>query len=763
MEDLSHIAQNVVKFINQTNRSLFLTGKAGTGKTTLLHHIIANTHKNTAVVAPTGIAALNAGGVTIHSLFQLPFGSFIPEEIEAPVVSEMIKFETKATLSRQFKMGGLKISVLRNLDLLVIDEVSMLRADVLDAIDFVLKKVRRNIQAFGGVQVLFIGDLLQLPPVVKPEEWHILRNYYQGIFFFHSHVIQQAKPLYIELTKIYRQSDDTFISILNNLRNNNVTPEDTQTLSQYINEQFDYRKNPGYITLTTHNKKADELNATSLDHIRQKEYQYLPEVVGDFPEKIYPLDDVLVLKEGAQVMFIKNDLSQDKNYFNGKMGVVQSLEKNEIFVHFPEENKTIEVDKYEWKNIRYKVNEQTKEVEEETLGTFVQYPVKLAWAITVHKSQGLTFDKAAIDVSDVFQPGQAYVALSRVRSLDGLVLLSPLTMNGIKNDHSVMSYAQNKADEDTIKQSLTKGTKIYLYQFLKQTFDFMSIDREWELHVRSYQQNAVLSEKSNHKNWASSQQQIIQSLLVPAKKFSAQLDQLFSQEPTDYRHIQNRINAAIDYFLPKVDEVLYQLLLKMEELKRVKRVKEFYTELYDLEDMQTKANLRLLRAKTMMQAFLADKELNKENLLNEEIKVYKTRKIEKVKTYAAIHFATLTSALEDNDDGFYYPKKAKKQSTKPKKATIEETLDLWNVHKSISKVAEARSLTEQTIFSHLSKLVKAKSVLIVDILPIEKIERLTTLFQGYTEASVTPLKEKVGEEFSYEELRLFKAYKDSEA
>ena len=406
MQSISEAASYTLRFINQTQRSVFLTGKAGTGKTTLLREIIATTHKNTVVVAPTGIAALNAGGVTIHSMFQLPFGGFIPDN-SAPDFSESAKFETRATLRRHFKMSGLKKSVIRNMELLIIDEVSMLRADLLDAMDFMMQTVRKKNNPFGGVQVLFIGDLLQLPPVIRDDEWRILKNYYQGKFFFHSQVAQQNPPLYIELDKIFRQTDDAFISVLNNLRNNKISNEDIAALNQYVQPNFDLKANKGYITLTTHNTKADAMNTDALDSLEGKEWLYSPEIIGDFPDKIYPVEAQLRLKEGAQIMFVKNDLSFDKKYFNGKMGIIKSLSAKEILVHFSEENKTIEVEKYEWQNIRYKVNNTTKEIEEEVLGTFVHYPIKLAWAITIHKSQGLTFDKAALDVSQVFLPGQA--------------------------------------------------------------------------------------------------------------------------------------------------------------------------------------------------------------------------------------------------------------------------------------------------------------------------------------------------------------------
>jgi hypothetical protein len=611
MQDLSEAAKYTLQFINQTQRSVFLTGKAGTGKTTLLKEIIQSTHKNVVVVAPTGIAALNASGVTIHSMFQLPFGGFIPDN-SAPNFSDSVKFESKSTLVRHFKMSGLKKAVILNMELLIIDEVSMLRADLLDAMDFMMQSVRKKRIPFGGVQVLFIGDLLQLPPVIRDEEWRTLKNYYKGKFFFHSHVIQQNPPLYIELSKIFRQTDDVFISILNNLRNNQISQDDIQNLNQYVKPNFDLKANKGYITLTTHNAKADAMNAQSLIDLEGKLVQYKPEITGDFPDKIYPVDELLQLKVGAQVMFVKNDLSIEKKYFNGKMGVIQSLSEREILIHFPEENKTIEVEKYEWQNIRYKVDEMTKEIEEEVLGTFVHYPIKLAWAITVHKSQGLTFDKAALDVSQVFLPGQAYVALSRLRSLNGLILLSPLRMNGISNDQDVMDYSLNKANEEMLSHSLQLETKNFIHNYLKNSFDWSDLAQEWRNHQFSYAEKSESSEKSKHAIWAKKNAEIIAQLEEPAKKFLSQLDKLFASEIVDIEFISERINAAFDYFFLPMDNLVSEILWKIEEVKRIKKVKFFYEELLVLEDLQTRAILRLMKAKLLIKTIAAGETISKE-------------------------------------------------------------------------------------------------------------------------------------------------------
>jgi hypothetical protein len=750
---VSELAQYTVNFINQTSRNIFLTGKAGTGKTTLLKEIIETTHKNTVVVAPTGIAALNAGGVTIHSLFQLPFAGFLPTHNQPPQIGTNTRFENRNTLRRHFMMNKTKQDVIRNLELLIVDEVSMLRADVLDAMDYMLQTVRRNNEAFGGVQVLFIGDLLQLPPVVRQEEWNVLKSYYPGMFFFHSHVIQQNPLLYIELDKIYRQTDQDFINILNNLRNNKISTEDILVLNRYVKPDFDIKKNQGYITLTTHNAKADNINNQALKELKGSSFKYRAEIVGDFPQKIYPLEEELELKVGAQIIFIKNDLNFEKRYFNGKMGIIHSLSEEEIIVHFPEEKKYIEVEKYEWENIRYTVDENTKEIHDEVLGTFTHYPIKLAWAITVHKSQGLTFDKAVLDLSQIFVPGQAYVALSRLRSLNGLVLLNPIQLNGISNDVSVMDYSKNKCDKEMLHQELNIQTKQYIQHYIMRAFSWRTMHSVWKNHLQSYVTELAKSKKSGFKPWADEQFLKIKELLNHSEKFIKQLNQLFATEPYNFSFIHERFNKAYDYFYPKLDDLTFEVLYTCEKVKYLKRMKSFYEEISELEELHLKTVLNLKKTKLLIEAVAEGKELSKQTLKSNTTDEYRINHLVRISEIIKKHGLNFEDE-DDFDDGVY--EKPKKQKP-PKKATTEITLELWNKKLSIEEIATERKLTTNTIYGHLAKLIEQGSITLADVLPSDRIAGLYELFTENPDKSITELREISDNEFSWEELRLFKA------
>lgn len=749
------IADFTEKFINQTNKSIFLTGKAGTGKTTLLQKIVKSTYKQTVIVAPTGIAALNAGGVTIHSFFQLPFGGFIPDFKVDAQFTDHVKLETKSTLMRHFKMNATRKSIIRNLELLIIDEVSMLRADVLDAIDWTLRNVRGVNKPFGGVQVLFIGDLLQLPPVVKQQEWNFLRNYYRGIFFFNSHVVQESEPVYIELNKVYRQEDQDFIDILNNLRNNEITLDDVATLNKHVQQDFKAVDHDDYITLTTHNADADRINQDALKRLDAKSVKFDSEVTGSFPEHLYPLDDTLELKLGAQVMFIKNDVSPDKDFYNGKMGRIVGLDDDEIKVNFPLEKKTITVDRYEWNNIQYTLNPSTSEVDEKVLGTFVHFPLKLAWAITVHKSQGLTFEKAVIDVSKVFVPGQAYVALSRLRSLDGLVLLNPIRVNGLSIDKDVASYAKSKNEVVDLDKTLQKETFNYLRDALTQAYDWVELMNKWKTHEKTYKNHGVKSVKGKNLAWVTQQVQILSGTIDPSRKFRNQLTNLFNEQKVDLDFIYKRTTAAYDYFYKGLDGMLYSNLKKMAELQSQKNTKQYNEELEELDLLLTETILRLKKATKVIEAIMNGNTLDKKHIWTADIKNYKIAKIELVKNEMRTDNATFDF---DTDFVQLKTKTTRKKTTKEKKeSTYDVTLKLIKKGNSIEYIARERQLSTGTISAHCVRLLKTEKIDLKDVMDSKRINELYDVFEEYEGGSMTPLKDKVGEDYTWDELKLYQA------
>lgn len=750
MQSVSREAELTLKFINQTNRSVFLTGKAGTGKTTLLREIVETTHKNTVVVAPTGIAALNAGGVTIHSLFQLPFATFIPS-VEFVSVDYGLRIENQQTLLRHFKMHQQKKTLIKNIELLIIDEVSMLRADVLDAMNLMLQSVRRSDEIFGGIQVLFIGDLLQLPPVVKNDEWQILKNYYPGMYFFNAQCLQQNPPLYIELSKIYRQTDDVFITILNELRNNKLTEKSVEYLNQFVQKDFDNKKNPGYITLTTHNAKADQINHRALEHLNHQEYLFHPDIVGDFPEKLFPMDYELSLKVGAQIIFTKNDISFEKKFYNGKMGVISSLSAHEILVHFPEDNQTIEVEKYEWQNIKYTLNPQNKQIEEEVLGTFTHYPIKLAWAITVHKSQGLTFDRAVLDVSGVFVAGQAYVALSRLRSLNGLILLSELQLQHLSSDNDIIEYAKNKKEITVLADDFDKESRYYLQNQLLQTFSWFPVLMQWINFAKSFETEAEKSKKKIYENWAGDQLKRLQAIYMHSENFCKQIRQIFQAREFDFKYLKERFEKAYQYFYPKVDQLAFETLFTLEKVKRTKKMKAFFEELSELEIVQIQMVLNLKKANKLLWAIEAGQPINKNTLEINSLSEYRINHL--VTIQDIISRTSLQFEEEGEEDGYYETTKKKTD----KKSTFEVTYELWLKKKTIDEIADFRKLTPQTIYNHMAKLIAEGKIKLTEIIPKNRIKDLEKAFTDSGDKTLTEIKAEVGDTISWEELRLYKA------
>ncbi len=555
VDDNNEIFQLATNLVNQSCRNIFLTGKAGTGKTTFLKYIRANCVKQTAVVAPTGVAAINAGGATIHSFFQLPLSPFIPE-----TKGFMQKNSTtnKHSLIGRMRMNTEKRKILQQLELLIIDEISMVRCDTLDAIDTVLKHFRnRNSEPFGGVQVLFIGDMFQLPPIIPDEEWKMLSQFYKSQYFFESMVMQQSPPVYIEFKKIYRQTDNAFIDLLNEVRQSNISDEGMNLLNTRYDPWFELNGNNGYIFLTTHNYKSDNANGDELSKLKGKSFSFKAEVSGEFYEKSFPADEMLKLKIGAQVMFIKNDKEKIKRYFNGKIGIVTKIEDDKIFVEVNDAADAIEVSKEKWENIRYSINKQTQQLDEDIIGSFTQFPLRLAWAITIHKSQGLTFSKAVIDAGQAFAPGQVYVALSRCTSLQGIVLKSLITQQSLHTDEKIIQFSQSNTTEDQLQEELLHSKKQYQQNIIFSLFDFNNIVNQYEGFKKIVKDNAAAFNE-NLLSWVDELQNKISALKSVAEKFKLQLNKFFVDEklPEQNNLLQERLAAASDYFINQTGEII---------------------------------------------------------------------------------------------------------------------------------------------------------------------------------------------------------------
>jgi len=529
-------------FVENTGRSIFLTGKAGTGKTTFLKEVMAGSRKRPIVVAPTGVAAINAGGVTIHSFFQLPFSPYVPGA----------KVESKFDFSKE------KRKIIASMDLLIIDEISMVRADLLDAIDAVLRRFREHGQPFGGVQLLMIGDLAQLTPVVTPEDERILKPYYNTPYFFGSKALQQIDYVTIQLEHVYRQQDASFINILNEVRHGHPSQEVLGKLNSRSLTPNPSRggEGSGYIRLTTHNNLANYYNESELQKLSGPAYTYRAEIKGTFPDYSYPTAEALVLKEGAQVMFVKNDPSGKHLYYNGRIGRVMEASEKRLTVYCEGDSDAIEVEPLEWENTRYTLNEKTREIEAEVMGTFKQLPLRLAWAITIHKSQGLTFDRAIIDANQSFAPGQVYVALSRCRTLEGLLLASPLNERAIINDERVDSYiAQQEYQAERSIQQLPVLKQEYERYLLLQLFDFRSIYALQETMVRLFVEYFYHSHASLKRLHDQAIIDLRQHVLDVAVKWQQKIQTMPIEALRD-ADFQDRVRRSAEYFAKQLNDIL---------------------------------------------------------------------------------------------------------------------------------------------------------------------------------------------------------------
>ena len=747
-------AQLAAKCINQTNRSIFLTGKAGTGKTTFLRSVIEHTHKTAIIVAPTGIAAINAGGVTIHSQFQLPFGMFVPDN-NAQSNNSYVKVNTPISVVKGMQMADRKRKLLREVELVIIDEVSMLRADLLDGIDMILKYIKReNNKPFGGAQVLFIGDLMQLPPVVKDDEWQILKQYYNSVYFFDAQVLRNNKPIYIELDKIYRQSDSRFINLLNNLRNNKITSADTELLNSYYKPNFNAATALNTITLTTHNAKADTLNKTALQALHGKSFFYKAIIDGDFKENTFPLEETLELKVGSQIMFIKNDSSGKQLFFNGKIGVVSKLTATEIEVEFEDHSPPFIVETHQWENKKYELNDVTNDVEEQVIGTFTHFPIKLAWAITVHKSQGLTFEKAILDVNRAFAAGQVYVALSRLKSLDGLILTAPIQFASIKQDDVLVQYSDNKPATKEIADTIEFEKIIFIQTELYKTYNFSDLYFQIKTHSESYDKTEERSNKQKHKDWVIELFKSFEVLKQNADKFGNQLHGLFQNQNSEFLEtLASRNQSAKNYFYPILISMSKNILSLIESLKDEKQIKTYLTELLELESFVFKQTQAIDKVTLILNNIISNTEFSKQQfklLSNQSDRLQLVRDSIVITKKSDGSLLNPTNTLKSNS-----VKKVKKNSP-VKKVKVDTKLESFNLFKegnTMFEIAKKRNLTEVTIANHLAYYVSLGMIPVAQFVSKEKCESIIQLSKKHDTEISSALKLVLGDNYTYSEIK----------
>lgn len=740
----NNLIEAAALFVNTTDSHIFLTGKAGTGKTTFLKNLAQQTHKDFLIVAPTGIAALNAGGVTIHSQFQLPLGTFLPDRTPSSEYSQDNNLYTQYTLTRKHPISSIRKQVLRSIELLIIDEVSMLRADVLDAVDYRMRSVRGNFsKSFGGVQVLMIGDLYQLPPIVKDHEWSNLRKFYHSIHFFEAKALQQDGFVSIELEKIFRQSDDVFIRLLNNLRNNVTTQEDILRLNEHYKTQEEIKSEKGVITITTHNYRADEINQNELKILPGTSYSYDAIIEDDFAESIYPISARLELKVGAQVMFVKNDISGENNYFNGKLATVSTLDKDGITVQMNDTMVVYRLGKYEWENKRYTVNNSTRELDEEVIGRFIQYPIKLAWAVTVHKSQGLTFDKAIIDVGNAFASGQVYVALSRLRSLDGLILRTRISSNAISNDDKVVAFSERKMLKSQLLEALIEKQRFYVQTLLGSTFDFAPIRKEIAYIRKSENAEGELEDESMKHVL----QRIDESYAFELNNTLKFRDVLISLlQEGNLIKLNERLSSGKNYYVEIFKTNLKLLLGHIEQIKQLGKKKGYLNHLAEIDQLLSKKLADINKSTEVIQSILQGTNLPrkpKSDTEEERKSWYKEASV-----YAAEN--PLKSGKKNG------ARKAKKTSAQKatKDDTVRLTLELYRKQMPIDKIAEERGLVTSTIEGHLAKAVEAGLLPVEEFVSKPEIEELKSAINDMPEEGSKSIFGRLEGKYSYSKIRL---------
>lgn len=701
--------------IENTGANLFLTGKAGTGKTTFLKNLRSKSTKRLVVLAPTGIAAINAGGVTIHSFFQLPLSPYVPG---ASFGGEEQKY---------YRFSKVKRNIIRTMDLLVIDEISMVRADLLDAIDSVMRRYREHNKPFGGVQLLMIGDLQQLAPVIKDEDWAMLSKYYPTPYFFSSKALNSASYHTVELTTVYRQQDKEFVNLLNQIRENHATDDTLKMLNRRYIPDFVPEKDSDYIRLTTHNYPAQMINEQELSQLPSKEYVFNAEIEGDFPETSYPADVNLVLKQGAQIMFIKND--PDKRFFNGMIGEVVSLNENMIVVKGKNRGECFNLEKSEWENSKYTLDDVTKEIKETVEGVFRQYPLRLAWAITIHKSQGLTFDHAIIDVSHSFAHGQAYVALSRCRTLEGMVLSAPLQRDAIISDSTLDTYLNTIEGRVPSASTLSDLHHSYVIQLLDELFDFTSLRSSFNMLLRTLDEHLYKKYPkllAEYKRTAL----LFDNITDVSYRFKKQYTRMLEvNHDLGNSEIQNRIHKAAAYFSEELKA--FTLLCNKTKVEiENKAVKKQFNDRYGV--------------------FFNDFILKEQQLIHAEDN--------SVEFSISDYLQTKSKILLNIDDGNHKTSRIKK--TKPKKEpripTYKISFDMFSSGMSIEQIAKERGLVYGTVFGHIARYVENGELDIKKIVPEEHLNLMKSFLINNPESkSVGDIYSELGPAVSYNEIHLY--------
>ena len=784
-----------LQFIDKTDRNIFVTGKAGTGKTTFLHQIKRESLKRMVIVAPTGVAAINAKGVTIHSFFQMPFGPILPNQIAN-------------TSNAQRKFNKTKIDIIKSLDLIIIDEISMVRADLLDGIDQVMRRYKNRNKVFGGAQVLMIGDLQQLAPVVRPNEWSLLQQHYNTVYFFSSKAYQEANIVSIELKHIYRQKNEDFITILNEIRNDNLSEKSAKILNDRYKPSFSPTKEDGYITLTTHNNRANLINNSELNKLKTKSSFFEAEISGKFNENAFPNSEKLELKIGAQVMFIKNDSSPDKRYYNGKIGIVTDLSRESVTVQCPDEINEIVTERETWNNINYSINDETKEIKEDITGSFVQIPLRLAWAITIHKSQGLTFEKAIIDAEASFAHGQTYVALSRCTSLEGLVLKTPISSNAIINDKTVSVFNDSVEENHPDEKILNESEKHFQLNLISELFDYQPllypISRMIDVFYKN--QKSIKGDVINHLQTIKDDGVV--ALMKVSNGFKNQLVQISEDNvlPENNSSIQERFTKAVDYFITQTKGNILKPLNAITFSTDNKTVKKDFSKQFDslqeklmeklfaLQKMTNRFSVEeylQVRAKAVLQKTAPTKkktiaskrdpilaiklrELRDEIRIKENIPAFQIFTQEtlyamseaiprtekellkisgmgkiRVNKYGAQILETIEVYCKENGIN-----KLNEQKKEDKKSTKQITLELFKSGLSVKEIAKERSLTTGTIESHLASFIPSGDVDILELIDIKRYKKLIDAIENTKFKSLTELKEKVDKSFSFMELRM---------